>query len=62
LMAVDDGYVYGSIAAAGEIVCDGYYKDSLLSGTVRSSSREETDLRNSSIIDAKLIYKYLRGK
>jgi len=62
LMTVDDGYVYGSIAAAGEIVCDGYYKNSLLSGTVRSSRQERADLRNSSIIDAKLIYKYLRGK
>ena len=60
LLAVDDGYVYGSIAAAGEIVCDGYYKDSLLAGQVRSTD-ERTDLRNSSIIDAKLIYKYLRG-
>jgi hypothetical protein len=61
LMAIDDGYVYGSIAAAGEIVCDGYYKDSLLSENVRST-HEKTDLRNSSTIDSKLIYKHLRGK
>ncbi|MDP6637182.1 MAG: HEAT repeat domain-containing protein [Phycisphaerae bacterium] len=61
LMAIDNGYIYDSIAAAGEIVCDSYYKNSLLSGKI-SSVRERTDLRNSSMIDAKLIYKYLYDK
>jgi hypothetical protein len=60
-LTLDHGYIWGSIAAAGTIDCDAYYKDSLLGARLVSDSSGRIDMRESSRFDARPIYNYLRG-
>jgi hypothetical protein len=60
-LTVDDGYIWGSVAAAGKIECSGYYNLSLLGGKIGADSSGNADLRESSRFDAAPIYRYWRG-
>ena len=59
-LTVSEGYVWGSIATAGQIACRGYLKDSLFAGTLKGRTRYENDLRNSKEIDSEAVYRHLQ--
>jgi hypothetical protein len=60
-LTVDNGYVWGSVAAGGTINCAGYYKNSLLGGKLTPNASGQIDMRESTRFNQTSTYRYLRG-